>query len=169
LTSILLGLVAIAVAFGAWLIASAVKARPEATSDTRTLQLLALFAPGLAAVSADPRALLVWQPLAKAARQLFPRDFEALDRASGAPFPFTIDRIQSAHAQWTADWLAWEHAHDGEFKLKGAAAEEELARLPDSRILRARVDLIEREKLETYQRRYQEYIQVAKALQALLQ
>jgi hypothetical protein len=33
--------------------------------------------------------------------------------------------------------------------------------------MRARLDAVEREKLETYQRRYEEYVRVAKALQAL--
>ena len=42
-------------------------------------------------------------------------------------FPFTPDQVQAAHAQWTADWLAWERAHDAEYKLKAAAAEQELA------------------------------------------
>ena len=32
----------------------------------------------------------------------------------------------------------------------------------------ARLDAIEREKLETYQRRYEEYIRVARALQAFI-
>ncbi len=31
------------------------------------------------------------------------------------------ERIEAAHAQWTADWLAWEGAHDAEFKSKAAA------------------------------------------------
>jgi hypothetical protein len=34
-------------------------------------------------------------------------------------------------------------------------------------VLRAKVDAIEREKLDAYQRRYEEYVRVAKALQAL--
>jgi hypothetical protein len=34
-------------------------------------------------------------------------------------------------------------------------------------MVRARVDAVEREKLDAYQRRYQEYVQVARALQAL--
>ena len=47
-------------------------------------------------------------------------------------------------------------------------AEEELARAEGSRTLRARVDAIERQKLDLYQRRYAEYVRVAKALQALM-
>jgi hypothetical protein len=34
--------------------------------------------------------------------------------------------------------------------------------------LRARLDAVEQEKLEIYQRRYAEYVRVAKALQALV-
>ena len=162
-------MIAAAVGWGAWLSASTLKARVDASSGGRMIQLLTLFAPALAAVARDPKALLAWQPIAGTARRLFPRDFEALDRASDGRFPFGPDCIKSAHAQWTADWLAWERAHDAEFKLKAAAAEEELERTPGSRVIRARLDAIEHEKLETYQRRYQEYIQVAKALQALVQ
>jgi hypothetical protein len=76
------------------------------------------------------------------------------------------DEIQAAHAQWTADWLAWERAHDAEYKLKAAAAEADLA-AANTPVARARLEATEREKLELYQRRYQEYVRVAKALQAL--
>ncbi len=142
------------------------RARVEAEQG-RAVQLLQLFAPALAQAHADPKALLVWQPLAAIARQLAPRDFDLLDRAAGHRFPFTADHIQSAHARWTAEWLAWEQAHDAEFKQRAAAAEHELASSGGSPVMRARLDAIEREKLETYQRRYEEYIRVAKALQAL--
>ena len=37
----------------------------------------------------------------------------------------------------------------------------------EDRLLRARLDAVEREKLDRYQRRYAEYVRVAKALQAL--
>lgn len=133
----------------------------------RAVQLLQLFAPAIAQAASDPRALLVWQPLATMARQLAPRDFEILDRAAGRRFPFTPDQIQAAHARWTTDWLAWEQSHDAEYKRKTAAAEHELSASGGSPALRARLDEIEREKLDTYQRRYAEYIGVAKALQAL--
>jgi hypothetical protein len=48
-------------------------------------------------------------------------------------------------------------------------AEHELAASNGSPAARARVDAIEREKLDLYQRRYQDYVQVAKALQALIE
>jgi hypothetical protein len=115
----------------------------------------------------DPRAILEWQPLAAASRKLFPQEFAELDAAFGGMFPFNRDQIQNAHAQWTADWLAWEAAHDVEYKLKAATIEGELASGGASRLLRARLDAVEREKLDRYQRRYQEYVRVSKALQVL--
>ena len=146
-----------------------IAAARAAAERGRTLQLLQLFATGIAAADANPRALLVWQPIAQAARRLFPEDCAALDRAAGGAFPFSRDRFQSAHAAWTTEWLAWERAHDAEYKLKAAAAEQEPGASGGSAVARARIDAIEREKLERYQRRYEEYIRVAKALQALAQ
>ena len=142
-------------------------ARGGAGAGERGATLLTLFAPALAATQQDPRAFLVWQPLAKAARQLFPEEFATLDRAIGGTFPFTKERIEAAHSQWTADWLAWEYAHDAEYKLKVAVAEHELAAHGGTAVARARLDAVEREKLELYQRRYAEYVRIAKALQAL--
>ena len=94
-------------------------------------------------------------------------EFAQIDRASGFSFPFGVDRIQAAHAPWTADWLAWERTHDGEYKLKAAAVEEDLARSNGSSVVRARLEAVEREKLDLYQRRYAEYVRVARALQTL--
>jgi hypothetical protein len=139
------------------------------TARTRSLQLVAVFAPGMAAAAADPRALLTWQPLAAAARRMFPESFQLLDESSGGRFPFSVEQIQAAHSQWTADWLAWEQTHDGEFKLKAATARAELAASGGEPLARARLDGVEREKLERYQKRYAEYVHVAKALQALVQ
>jgi hypothetical protein len=141
--------------------------RHDASEATRRLQILALFAPGLAAAADDPRALLVWQPLASTARALFPDDFAAIERAAGATFPFSRDQIEAAHARWSSEWLAWERTHDGEYKVKAATAEEELRASPGSAVLRARLDSVEREKLERYQRRYEEYTRVSKALKNL--
>ena len=142
-------------------------ARAGEGGGDRVATLLTLFAPALAATQQDPRAFLVWQPLAKAARQLFPEEFAALDRAMGGTFPFTNERIEAAHSQWTADWLAWEHAHDADYKLKVAVAEHEVSALGGTHVARARLEAVEREKLEGYQRRYAEYVRIAKALQAL--
>ena len=142
----------------------------RATTETNehVAAMLTLFAPALTASQQDPRAFLVWQPIASAARQLFPEAFAELDRATGGAFPFPNERIEAAHAQWTADWLAWELAHDTEYKLKAAAAAHEAAAPGASPVTRARLDAVEREKLDQYQRRYTEYVRTAKALQALI-
>jgi len=148
---------AAAVVWGARAIASELRAAREEQARTRALSVAQAFAPAMAASLTDPRVLLTWQPLARSMRALMPDVFERLDKAGGATFPFPVERIQAAHAQWTAEWLAWERAHDAEYKTRAAEAEG----------LRQKLDLIEREKLETYQRRYEEYIRVARALQAL--
>ena len=142
-------------------------ARVEA-SRGRVMVLLELFAPALAAARSDPRAFLVWQPIASSARQLFPAEFAELDRVSAGTFPFTTSQLEAAHAQWTADWLTWERAHDAEYKLKAAVAEREVRDEDASPAARAKLDAVELEKLELYQRRYQEYVRVAKALRALI-
>jgi hypothetical protein len=166
---ILLGalIVAAALWWAAQQVVGEMRAARDEASRARTLALIELFAPAIAAAQNDPRAFLVWQPLAKIARQLLPADCAALDRAAGGPFPFTPEQAQAAHAQWTADWLAWERTHDGEYKLKAAMAEQELAASGGSPVLRGKLDAVEREKLDSYQRRYSEYVRIAKALQAL--
>jgi hypothetical protein len=161
-------IVAAAILAGAFRITRAVRAsRPDPGRD-RILDLMAMFAPALGAAAGDPRAILVWQPLARMARQMFPEEFARIDQAFGSEFPFNNDRLQSAHAKWTADWLGWERTHDSEYKLNAAIVEREIAASGTSTVLRARLDAIEREKLELYQRRYEEYVRVAKALQALI-
>jgi hypothetical protein len=136
----------------------------------RTLaeKMLATFAPGVVAVRGDPLALISWYPLAETARRLFPEVFREIDHASGTRFPFSREQVQSAHAQCTADWLAWELRHDAAYKLKAAELDREAA-LDGAAgsILRARIEQVEREKLELYQQRYTEYVRVAKALAAL--
>jgi hypothetical protein len=149
-------------------IADAIRsARVEAAGD-RALRLLGLFAPAMVAAEHDLRALLVWQPLARSARAMFAQEFALLDRAAGGTFPFGEDRLRDAHARWTAEWLAWERTHDADYKVKTAAVEQEISTLGTSPLARARLDAIEREKLDLYQRRYEEYIRVAKALQTLV-
>ena len=160
-------LVSAAVIWASVRIASAVQASRPETVRARALELTAMFAPGLSAAAGDPRAILVWQPLARMARHMFPEEFALIDQAAGGAFPFSADRLQAAHSQWTADWLAWERSHDTEYKLKAAVVEEEIAAAGTSAVLRARLDAVEGEKLDLYQRRYQEYVRVAKALQAI--
>jgi len=118
---------------------------------------MSLFAPPMEEARKDPSALLVWQPLARAARVMLPDEFVILDRTFGATFPFSAETIQAAHAQWSADWLAWESAHDAEYKHRAAEVQHD----------RLKLDAVEREKLARYQRKYAEYVRTAKALQAL--
>ncbi len=159
-------IVAAAIGWAAYALVSELRAvRTEATRS-RALAVLQTFSAGIAAAHTDPRALMTWAPLARAARQLLPAEFAQLDAAAGGSFPFSAERIQAAHAQWTAEWLAWERTHDAEYKLKAVVLERELA-AGESAIARARLEAVEREKLDLYQRRYQEYVQVAKALQSL--
>src|SRR4051794_30984850 len=132
------------------MIRSELAAGREAKSRERALTLLTALTPAIAAADADPRAVLVWQPIARAARALFPDESAAIDRTLGSTFPYSADRLQAAHAQWTASWLAWEGTHDAEYKRRTAAAAEDLAR-GASPAARAALDAIEREKLDLYQ------------------
>ena len=161
-------IVAAAIVWAAIRISTTVRATRLDRQRARSLDLMAMFAPALGAEEGDPRAILVWQPLARAARKLFPEEFTALDDAAGGPFPFGKDRLEAAHTRWTADWLAWELSHDTTYRLKVAEVEHELAASGGSPVSRTRLDVIECEKLDLYQRRYTEYIRVAKALQVLV-
>jgi hypothetical protein len=156
-------LIAAAITVSLWQIVSEMRVAREDARRARTLSIVALFGPAVSAVQGDPKALLVWQPLASTIRRLFPEECASLDTAAGSSFPFNADMISTAHARWTADWLAWEGTHDATYKLKAAEAEEQV----DTPAGRARLDAVEREKLDLYQRRYEEYVRVAKALQKL--
>jgi hypothetical protein len=132
-----------------------------------TLQhLLQTFAPAAAAAQQDPKQLLIWYPLSQTSRKLFPRAFEELDAAAGGAFPFTKDQLKAAHAKWTAEWLAWERAHDAEYAVKAAQVQDEIDRAsaPASPLLRTRLAAVEQQKLERYQQRYEEYTKTAKVL-----
>jgi len=139
-------------------IVAELKASRAEAARGRAIGLMAMFAPALDAAARDPKALLVWEPLARRARAIAPDEMASLERAAGGSFPFAADAVQRAHAQWTSDWLAWEQTHDAEYKLKASQAEHD----------RAKLDLVEREKLDRYQRRYEEYVRVSKALHALM-
>jgi hypothetical protein len=158
--------IAAAVVWSAQLVVGQLTAARDERRRAHAVSLLQLFAPAIGAVQQDPRALLVWQPLARSARALEPDAFAALDRAIGATFPFTTETLQAAHARWTADWLAWERSHDATYKRKALEAQHALADA-SSPVARAQLEAIEQEKLELYQRRYEEYVRVAKALQSL--
>jgi hypothetical protein len=159
-------LVAAAIAWGAFHVARELRSAREEHVHARALAIVELFAPAASAVQTDPRALLWWQPLARMVRHLFPVESASLDRAAGGAFPFGRDSLTAAHARWTADWLSWERTHDAEYKLKAAVALAEMA-VTGEAVGRARLDAVEIEKLTLYQRRYEEYVQVAKALQSL--
>jgi hypothetical protein len=161
-------IVAGAVLAGAVLVANAIRAAREDVTRTRAASLLATFASGASVAEDDPRAMLVWEPLARIARQTWPEEFALLDRAGAGTFPFGRERLQAAHARWTTEWLAWERTHDAEYKLKAAVAEHELVAAGGAPHARAKLDAIESEKLDRYQKRYEEYVRVSKALQALL-
>jgi hypothetical protein len=161
-------IVAAAIWVAAQRIAIELRAAREEAARGRTLAILQALTPGIAAAQSDPRALLVWQPLARTLRETFPNECATLDRAAGGSFPFATDQIQAAHARWTTDWLAWERQHDAEYKRRTTELEEQVQTAGGSAASRARLDAVEREKLDLYQRRYQEYVQVAKALQALI-
>jgi hypothetical protein len=152
---------------GSRLAATAAQLRDDARR-ARAVKLFALFAPVSAAATEDVRTLLAWQPLAACARAMCGEEFAELDRARGTTFPFGAEQIETAHARWSADWLAWELAHDSEYKLKAALLQEELGDSTGSTLGRARLDAVEREKLAGYQRRYEEYTRVSRALQTLL-
>ena len=150
-------------------LAGAIVARELAAFRHQETQhrVLDLFAHALTTAPDDPPRLLAWYRLAQTARALYPDAFKAIDAAQGARFPFTRKHVQAAHARWTAQWLAWERTHDAECKLKAAALEAELGPDADTDFGRLRIEALEREKLDRYQQRYEEYVRIAKELAAL--
>lgn len=159
LVAILVTIVGVALVSVAATIVAEMRRRRDAATLTA---LLALFAPAAAEAREDPRRLLAWQPTVAVARRLFGPAMARLDAAAGGAFPFSDADARDAHARWTAAWLAWERAHDEECKLKAAAAEAR-----GGAEARAALAAIDREKLERYQQRYEEYVRVGKALAAL--
>ena len=152
-----------ALAFAIWRIADELRRERR---EAAVRQLFATFA--AAAAQQDPKQLVAWHPLAQAGRKLFPDAFKDLDAAAGGAFPFSREQLNAAHARWTADWLAWERAHDAEYSLKAAQVQDEIDRAQGqlSPLLRTRLAAVEQQKLERYQQRYEEYIKTAKALAA---
>ncbi|HEX2443279.1 MAG TPA: hypothetical protein VHJ77_04985 [Vicinamibacterales bacterium] len=159
MTAILL--VGLAAAIGGTALILSLQIR-RSRDDFTAAALLTLFAPAPLEVREDPRRLLDWQPTVDVARRLFGPAMERLDAAAGRPYPFGPAEAREAHARWTSAWLAWERAHDEEYKLKASAAEA-----AGGTGVRAAVGAIERDKLERYQRRYEEYVRIGKALAAL--
>jgi hypothetical protein len=132
--------------------------------DATTAALLALFAPAARDAREDPKGLLAWQPAVAVARRVFAPAMARLDEAARGGYPFTEADARDAHARWTTAWLAWERAHDEECRLKAAAAEARGG--PEAR---AELAALERDKLQRYQQRYEEYVRVGKALKALFE
>jgi hypothetical protein len=164
---------ALAVVAGAGVIAWAIRHRGDAQATHageaargRQLAILSVFAQAIAGAPRDPVLIVAWQPVAQTARALFPEEVAAIERAAGKAFPFSSDVVREAHAKWTTEWLAWERSHDLEFKRRAAAARPD-AGAPLTEASRAALDAIENEKLDLYQRRYAEYVSIAKSLQAL--
>jgi hypothetical protein len=151
--------------YAVWRVGDELRRRRQ---DAAIQQQLAMFAPAAAAARQDPNQLLVWYPLSQTSRKLFPEAFKALDAAAGGTFPFSKEHLKAAHARCTADWLAWERAHDAEYAVKTAEVQDQIdrAQAHASPLLRTRLAAIEQQKLERYQQRYEEYIKTAKALAA---
>ena len=133
------------------------------------ISLLGLFGPVMARGRHDPRELVAWSGAATTARRLFPDACAALDRAMEDRFPFSNEFVEAAHARWTVEWLAWERQHDTEYKNRAASLEATLeGAAPDGgRRVRAELAAIEQEKLQTYQRRYEDYVRVGHMLASM--
>ena len=163
---IALAAVAAAIWFGAALVARRLVSRRR---DAQILGLLATFGPAAERAQADPRVLLAWYPLASAARRAFPAAFRTLEPGGEARFPFSAADLEAAHARWSTEWLDWERRQDVEHRARREALEAELGQATDETAppLRARLEALEQEKLEQYQRRYEEYVRVSRALKQL--
>jgi hypothetical protein len=147
-----------------WMAALIVKEVRRNRDDATAAALLALFAPAAGEAREDPKRLLAWQPAVGAARRLFGPAMARLDEAAGGGYPFSAADARDAHARWTTAWLAWERAHDEECRLKAAAAEAR-----GGADARAALTALERDRLERYQHRYEEYVRVGKALKAIFE
>ncbi len=139
----------------------------ERRRDAQVLGLLATFGPIVELARTDPQTLLTWFPIAMTARRAFPDAFDTLDGDAARRFPFSSAQLESAHASWTAEWLAWEGEHDADYRRRSAVLEANAGTGADSDATRSDLELLERERLETYQRRYETYVKVSKALAAL--
>lgn len=130
--------------------------------------LLTTFMPAVA--RADPRELLAWRTSADSVRELFPEAVATIEAQTGERFPFPRAVVEDAHAQWTADWLAWERQHDTAYRERAATLEAELQATGGddaAAAVRAKIATLEDERLQTYQRRYEDYVRVGNGLIAL--
>jgi hypothetical protein len=130
------------------------------------MKLIEVFGAVTARGRSDPRELVGWAETARMARRRFPDACEELDRAMNGRFPFSDELVETAHARWTTEWLSWERQHDTEYKDRAARLEATLEGVaPDAqRVVRSNLASLEDEKLQTYQQRYETYVQVGTAL-----
>lgn len=161
---------ALVVALAAVVLLVAERERRERRRQHRE-QLAALLLAGVgpAVARADGRELLGWRSVATALREVLPDAVRAIEQGTGRPFPFPREVVDDAHARWTADWLAWERAHDIRFRQRTSALEAELRDRGEGGTAAGQAQLaaLDDEKLQDYQRRYEEYVRVGKALAAL--
>ena len=129
--------------------------------------LLASVGPVIA--RADGRELLGWKRVARSIRELLPDTVRTIEHRTGQSFPFPREVVEDAHARWTADWLAWEREHDIRLRQRTSALEAELRASGEfvTAAGQARLAVLDDEKLQQYQRRYEEYVRVGKELAAL--
>ncbi len=140
--------------------------------ETQILSLLATFVPVLRQARSDPRVLLACHPAVGAARKCFPEAFSRLEGDGSPGFPFSDSDIETTLERWTADWLEWEQEHESNYQRKVAAIDAALeGGVPESKAvaLRTELQVVEQEKLDSYQRRYSEYVGISRALQQLTQ
>lgn len=150
-------------------VVTAERARRERRRQHRE-RLAALLLTTLApeAARAEPRGLLAWRAAAEAARRMFPDAVREIERRTGEAFPFPHAVVDDAHARWTAEWLAWERSHDTEYRRRASALEAELQDAAGATPAgRARLAALDDERLQAYQRRYEEYVRVGAGLTAL--
>ena len=65
---------------------------------------------------------------ASRAASCFPTRSRSSTRLRAERFHSRKEQLKAAHARWTADWLAWERAHDAEYSLKAAQVQDEIDR-----------------------------------------
>jgi len=137
--------------------------------DAQVSTLLSMFGPVIERSRSDPRIILSWHPIGEVARQTFPEAFATIEQKWVEKFPFNSAQIEAAHAQWTAKWLEWENDHNSDYQRKEESITAELN--PEDREssneARARTDRLEQEKLQLYQRRYEEYVRISRGLAGL--
>jgi len=160
-------LVAVVLVFGVFAVMAALRARRR---DARLLSVCATFGPAIERAQSNPRVLLAWYPAACAMKRQFADAFAALSADPSKPFPWGAADIEVAHARWTATWLEWERHQDAEHRATTAGIELELDQADANAIpaLKTRLERLEQKKLERYQRRYEEYVSVSRALAKLL-